>query len=124
MEKREIKSKEDVKLLVDSFYDKVNQDELLSPIFNDLRKVNWDTHLPIMYKFWGSILLGEASYNGAPFPKHRELPVNEEHFDRWKLLFMQTVDEHFIGENASEAKLRAETIAGIFWGKIKMLNNH
>ncbi len=122
--KEDISDQNDIKLLVDSFYDKVNQDELLSPIFNDLRQVNWETHLPIMYRFWGSILLGEASYSGQPFPKHRDLPVSEEHFNRWKQLFSETVDEHFIGKNANEAKFRAETIAGIFWGKIKMLGGN
>jgi len=109
--KVEIVSAKEVKILVDSFYDKVNKDVLLAPIFNSFAKVDWEKHLPIMYRFWGSILLGEGSYNGAPFPKHLPLPITDEHFERWVQLFKETVDGNFVGLNAQEAKKRAETIA-------------
>lgn len=66
-EKYDIKTKEDVKLMVDSFYDKVNADEILSPIFNDFSKVNWDKHLPKMYDFWSSVLFAEGNYKGNTF---------------------------------------------------------
>ena len=46
---REIKNKEDIILLVDEFYKKANKDPLLGPVFNDIAKVNWEKHLPIMY---------------------------------------------------------------------------
>ena len=116
-----IQTKEDVIYLVDSFYAKVNKDELLSPIFNDFAKVNWETHMPTMYSFWGSILLGEESYSGRPFPKHLPLPIKQKHFDRWLELFHQTVDENFEGKLAIEAKSRASNIAKIFSFKIKSI---
>lgn len=116
-----IQSKDDVIFLVDSFYKKVNKDDLLSPIFNDFAKVNWETHMPVMYAFWSSILLGEASYSGRPFPKHLPLPIQKEHFNRWLELFHRTVDDNFEGELAIEAKNRASTIAQIFSHKIKCI---
>ena len=116
-----IHTKEDVIYLVDSFYEKVNQDELLSPIFNDFAKVDWESHMPTMYSFWSSILLGEESYSGRPFPKHLPLPIKQKHFDRWLELFHQTVDENFKGELAIEAKSRASNIAQIFSFKIKSI---
>lgn len=118
---KEIKGEEEVKLMVDSFYDKVNEDELLSPIFNDFAKVDWDKHLPIMYNFWGTVLFGKGTYSGSPFPKHLALPVEEKHFDRWVALFKQTIDENFTGEMAESVKLRAHSIAITFSSKIKML---
>ena len=118
---KEIENRTDVEFLVDSFYTKVNEDTLLSPIFNGVAKVDWDNHLPIMYRFWSSILLGEASYNGRPFPKHLPLPVNDIHFERWLQLFFETIDENFTGEKAEEAKKRAQSIAGIFQSKMKVL---
>ncbi|MFC6999932.1 group III truncated hemoglobin [Rufibacter roseus] len=117
----DITSEKDIKHLVDSFYDKVNQDALLSPIFNDLSKVDWEKHLPIMYRFWDSILLGTADYNGRPFPKHAFLPVGKEHFAQWLYLFHATVTENFQGPVAEEAKLRAANIARIFLGKIQQI---
>lgn len=116
-----IQTKEDVVFLVDRFYEKVNTDDLLAPIFNDFAKVNWETHMPVMYAFWSSILLGEASYSGRPFPKHLPLPIQKEHFKRWLELFHRTVDDNFEGELAIEAKNRASTIAQIFSHKIKSI---
>lgn len=43
---RDNKTFEDIKTLFDRFYDKVNRDELLGPIFNNVAKVEWATHLP------------------------------------------------------------------------------
>ncbi len=116
-----IASQEDIIVLVDTFYDKVNKDELLSPIFNDLAQVHWESHMPTMYAFWGSILLGSGTYNGRPFPKHLPLPIKQAHFDRWLLLFHTNIDEQFCGDLAEEAKTRATTIAGIFTAKIKAI---
>ncbi|MDX5396941.1 MAG: group III truncated hemoglobin, partial [Hymenobacteraceae bacterium] len=53
--KKDILAQEDIIKLVDTFYEKVNQDELLAPVFNDFAAVNWQTHLPVMYDFWGSV---------------------------------------------------------------------
>ncbi len=117
----DISTEADIKQLVDSFYDKVNQDALLAPIFNDFAKVNWDKHLPIMYQFWSSILLGTYTYAGQPFPKHAFLPVNPTHFAQWLHLFNQTVTENFSGPVADEAKLRAANIARIFSNKIEII---
>ena len=116
-----IQTKEDVIYLVDSFYEKVNKDELLSPIFNEFAKVDWESHMPTMYSFWSLILLGEESSSGRPFPKHLPLPIKQKHFDRWLELFHQTVDENFKGELAIEAKSRASNIAQIFSFKIKSI---
>ena len=117
----DIASEADVKLLVDAFYDKVNGDAMLAPIFNDHAHVNWEKHLPIMYRFWSSILLGTGSYDGQPFPKHAFLPVNQSHFAQWLLLFYETITENFRGPVAEEAKMRGANIARIFSNKIRMI---
>lgn len=119
--KKDIKSLQDIKVLVNKFYEKVNKDDLLGWIFNDLSKVDWKTHLPVMYDFWSSILFGTKAYKGQPFDVHLYLPVDKKHFDRWVKLFEQTVDENFFGPVADEAKLRANTISEIFQYKIKVI---
>lgn len=116
--KKDIISEENIKTLVDEFYGEVNKDDLLSPIFNNFAKVDWDHHLPIMYKFWGSLLLGSMSYKGSPFPKHLALPIEKKHFDRWVLLFVKTIDDHFSGPIADDAKSRAMYIAQTFQYKM------
>ncbi len=120
-ELRDITTEADVKRLVDAFYEKVNADELLSPVFNGVAHVDWAHHLPVMYTFWSSVLLGTASYHGRPFPKHLALPVGREHFDRWLQLFTGTVDALFEGDKAEEAKMRGYSIAQVFQYRMGLL---
>jgi hemoglobin len=110
----DITSEADVRLLVDTFYAAINHDALLAPIFNGVAQVDWAQHLPIMYDFWSSILLGSARYHSRPFPKHMPLPIDATHFERWLELFDATVAELFQGPKAEEARLRALNIARMF----------
>lgn len=110
----DIQTETDIRTLVDRFYDKVNEDELLGPIFNEVAAVHWEAHLPTMYDFWSSILLGTARYKGRPFPKHMALPVSKPHFQRWLQLFYATVAENFAGPTAEQAKVKALNIATMF----------
>jgi len=105
----------DIELLVNSFYEKVKVDELLAPVF---AHVDWPAHLPVMYNFWSSMLLGDQSYQGNPFQKHVGLSIKVEHFQQWLLLFHATIDENFIGDSALDAKNRATTIAGVWSYKL------
>ncbi len=123
MIKKDIENIEDIKLMVNSFYDKVNKDELLSYVFNDYAKVDWDSHLPKMYCFWETMLLGGQSYKGSPFLPHISLPIEKKHFDRWVALFIKNMDEHFQGNTAENTKLRAKSIAHIFQSKLEFLNH-
>ncbi|GAB2781351.1 hemoglobin [Hymenobacter luteus] len=110
----DIASEADIRLLVDTFYEQVNHDPLLAPVFNEVAHVQWPRHLPIMYDFWSSILLGTGRYHGRPFPKHLPLPIDATHFQRWLELFEATVDMLFAGPKAEEAKVRALNIATMF----------
>jgi hemoglobin len=110
---------EDIKKLVDTFYEKVRQDELLSPIFNERIQDRWPEHLEKMYAFWQTVLLHQQAYHGSPFPPHAQLPVNRSHFEKWMELFTSTVDLLFAGKKASEAKWRAQKMAEMFQSKIE-----
>lgn len=57
-QKKEIENIADIKILVDTFYNQVRNDELLSPIFNGIIKDNWPAHLEKMYRFWQTVLFG------------------------------------------------------------------
>lgn len=113
-EKKELLNLDDIKTLVDSFYGKVRSDELLAPIFNERIRDNWPVHLEKMYRFWQTVLLGEHTYTGTPFPPHANLPVDKSHFEQWLKLFKETLDEQFSGEKAKEAKWRADKMAEMF----------
>lgn len=115
---KDISNIDDIKRLVDTFYAKVQQDELLAGIFNKVIQNNWPKHLEKMYSFWQTVLLGKHTYYGAPFMPHSNLPVSKKYFDRWLALFYETLGELFEGEKADEAKWRATKMAEIFQLKI------
>ena len=118
-EKKDIVTTEDVKLLVNTFYGKVQKDSLIGPIFNGVIQDRWPEHLEKMVRFWQTVLLGEQTYFGGPFPPHAKLPINQQHFDTWLRLWHETVDGNFAGEKADEAKWRGEKMAAIFMSKIE-----
>jgi hemoglobin len=111
----DIQSEEDIERLVKTFYGKVREDALLAPVFGD---VDWPAHLPVMYSFWSSMLLGTRTYGGNPLQKHLPLKIGATHFQGWLRLWHQTIDELFSGPVADEAKMRGNSIAGIFQYKM------
>ena len=54
--KKDITSKADIEMLVNRFYDKVKVDDLIGYFFTKVVQVNWDKHLPVMYRFWDNAL--------------------------------------------------------------------
>jgi hemoglobin len=114
----------DMKLMVDNFYGKIREDELLADIFNNKIQNRWDEHLDKMYRFWQTVLLNEHTYLGSPFIPHAKLPVNAEHFDRWIMLFNETVDNFFTGEKAEKAKWQGARMAEMFLYKINFYRNN
>ena len=123
--KSDITNRRDIELLVNTFYEKIRSNPVLGYIFDDVAKINWETHLPKMYSFWASILLGEHSFSGNPMQKHIALSkiteMTDKEFSEWLHLFTVTVDELFFGEKANEAKLRAGNIARLMLHNIQAL---
>lgn len=120
--KKDIVNRKDIEKLVNLFYAKVKEDKGISHFFTNVVKVDWDKHLPIMYRFWENVLFYTGNYNGNPMQQH--LAINAKHpftikdFTQWTKLFNETVDELFEGENAELIKQRAQNISTIM--QIKM----
>ncbi|ASZ09837.1 group III truncated hemoglobin [Chitinophaga pendula] len=127
MAKGTIKDRNDIILLIDAFYTKVKADEVIGFIFNDVAKVDWPAHLPVMYDFWEHILLDGTAYSRNPMNPHfrlnERIPLQPAHFDRWLQLFESTVQELFEGEKARLAITRARSIKGIMELKMNSINN-
>jgi hemoglobin len=117
---QDIRNDEDIKTLVHAFYTKVQEDERLGYIFDDVADVDWDRHLPNMVNFWSNILFRTGRYNGRPFRQHMPLPIEREDFSRWYELFVATVDEYFEGDKAEYAKEMAGKIASSFSVRMAM----
>lgn len=120
--KKDILNSKDIEKLVNKFYDKVKEDKVISHFFNEVVKVDWEKHLPIMYRFWENVLFYTGNYNGNPMQQHLAIhakhPFSIKDFTQWTILFNETVDELFEGENAELIKQRAQSISTIM--QIKM----
>jgi hemoglobin len=120
---RDIKNREDIHLLVSSFYEKVKKDDILGPFFTG-KILDWDKHIDHLTDFWESSLFLKTKFNGDPLKKHIEVDVENsnsigpEHFGIWLNLWYQTVDELFKGDFAENAKRRARKMGTFLYLKI------
>ena len=122
--KKDITGLDDIKLLVDDFYRRVQQDQLLAPIFFEHIPDDWGPHLNKMYLFWNAALFGEKGYIGNPFARHAHMPLTETHFEHWLHWFEETVDRHFEGPMATDAKKRSRMMAKNFQNRLSMLGGN
>lgn len=118
--KRDISTREDIRLLIDSFYNRVRNDDLLSPIVNEKNIPGWSDHLSSICEFWETILLNKTPFNAKAVQKHLELPITSHHFDRWITLFHVTLDELYAGKVTEEAKFQAHKMAEVFRTKLHL----
>jgi hemoglobin len=120
--KPDLTGRADVERLVNAFYGKVRQDEVLGFIFDEVAQTNWEVHLPKMYAFWETVLFGTGGYQGNPLAAHAKLvPLTEMgrvQFDRWLAVFKATVDELFAGDKAGHIKRAAEDMANVIYSRI------
>lgn len=120
--KPDISNKDDIEVIVKSFYDKVKSDETIGFFFSEVIAINWETHLPKMCAFWENVLFFSGEYEGNPIVTHRKIhqqyATNSLHFLRWMELFDETINEHFAGVNAEKMKIHAKSIAKVMMQKL------
>jgi len=125
--KRDIENREDIITLVDIFYKDMINDATLGHFFKEHMSVELEKHLPIIYNFWESVLLGQSNYRGNLMLTHIALnkrsPLTTAHFEHWILLWESTIDNHFRGEISLMAKTKARTMKDLMLYKIDQSNN-
>jgi hemoglobin len=100
----------DIVRLVDRFYDRVQADRILGPIFNPAVH-DWPEHKRTLVSFWSSIALGTRSYRGNPMAMHRPHPIREEHFAHWLALWREVAEAELPAEHAAMFIEHANRIA-------------
>ena len=128
LSRSEIKTREDINLLVVNFYSKIRKHQELGPIFNGIIK-DWDSHLELLTDFWESQLLLQRKYMGNPIVVHQEVDekmnhtITPEHFGLWLNEWFATIDEHFEGDVAWIAKNRAQKMSTMLYMQIYQHRN-
>ncbi len=135
--KTDIQNRQDIDRLMNAFYSKAMNDDVIGYIFTDVAKLDLEHHLPIIGDFWETIVFQNpiyAKHGRNPLDIHGKLnemtPLLPEHFTRWLEIFNRTTDELFEGDKADFIKMRAAAIAtrmlqyvgGIEPGKLSIPN--
>lgn len=94
--KPDIATREDIYLLVSSFYKKVRNNDTLAPFFDQI--VDWEAHFEKLTDFWQSSLFLNSKYLGNPLEAH--VKVDKTHNN--------SITEH---EKAQQAKYRARKMS-------------
>jgi hemoglobin len=115
----------DCERLVRAFYGSAMEDERIGWIFTEVAELDLEAHIPVIASFWATNLLGAKSYSGGAFGPHARLHekaggLRKEHFERWLVLWCQTVDELFDGPIAASAKVHGLRVANAFYGRLQM----
>ncbi len=124
MEKKiELKSREEIAILVDKFYARIREDAQIGHFFNEVI-TDWDEHLEKLTDFWESQLFFEKHFTGNPIAAHNKVDaifdhsISMEHFGYWLRLWLDTIDTCFTGEKAEMAKHRARNMSTWLFMKI------
>jgi hemoglobin len=98
--------------LVDTFYARVRQDELIGPLFNEAVH-DWPEHLERLQAFWSSVMLTSGRYKGRPLPAHLQHAdrINGHSFERWLAIWDETTNEMFAPTAAAALQEKAARIA-------------
>lgn len=98
--------------LVNRFYARVREDEVLGPVFNGAIH-DWDEHLEKLSAFWSSVMLTSGRYKGNPMAahlKHTDV-IRPAMFERWLQLWRETARETLSNAGAMGVVAKAERIA-------------
>lgn len=112
MIKKQIENREDISLLVRTFYAKIRADAEIGHFFNE-KITDWEEHLEKLTDFWETNLFAVKKYKGNPLEAHNEVDdyfnhtITSNEFGIWLNLWFATLDELFEGENVTILKRRA-----------------
>jgi hemoglobin len=115
----------DCERIVRAFYGKAMEDEKIGWLFVEVAELDLEEHIPKISAFWATNLLGAKSYSGGAFGVHGRLHqkaggLTQAHFERWLVLWCQTVDELYDGPIAAAAKVHALRVANAFYGRLQL----
>lgn len=114
--RKQIENRDDLKLLVNTFYDKIRADQEIGFFFNETI-TDWEEHLEKLTDFWDMNVFGTKKYNGNPILAHNavdqkfDYQITSNIFGIWLNLWFAALDELFEGENVEILKRRAQKMS-------------
>jgi hemoglobin len=118
MPSRDIETLDDIIKIVDYQYKQLLSDSITSSKFSHLEV---KAHMPIIYGFWGFLILGSPhEYKGSAYEKHVPLNLEKIHFDKWLQFLSEGIDIYCTGPKAQMMKERAQHLGLVFKAKMNL----
>ncbi|WP_244480429.1 DUF1971 domain-containing protein [Rhizobium sp. Root1220] len=104
-------TEDDIRTVVDRFYDRVRADEELRQAFAVVQ--DWNEHLGRMVEFWSSVMLTTGRYKGNPVAMHlmHSDRIQPSMFVRWLALWAEATAEVLPEAAANLMQAKAARIA-------------
>ena len=123
--KKDISSREHIKLILSEFYKKLVSDSKMFPFFEEIvQNDTLEEHLEVITDFWQDLLLSTTTYRNNVLQKHldfnKKVTFEKEHFNLWLNYLVTTIDELFEGQIAENMKNSASSIAMVMQVKFKL----
>lgn len=111
MTKSDLSTRTEIHDLVVDFYREIVNDEDLGHVFVEIAEVDWTMHIPKLIDYWCRVLLNQPGYDGYILRAHQYVHELEafppEIFDRWYVMWVESVDRQWEGPIAEKAKSHA-----------------
>jgi hemoglobin len=114
-EAADISSRNDIVQILEKFYSRAFEDDLIGHFFTVVVPLDLEKHIPVITDFWESVIFGTGNYRKNVMEVHRHIhllsSIEKKHLDRWVHLFSSTIDNNFRGDKSELMKQRAFSIA-------------
>jgi hemoglobin len=124
----DIETREDIIVVMRTFYDKLLADDSINFYFTKVTDVHHhlEEHFELLATFWEQSLFMKGGYFNNMFQIHKDInekhSFTKEHFDAWLKHLYETIDADFKGKNAEQMKTNALSMATIM--QIKFIHNN
>ena len=126
--KRDIESRKDLEVFIQSFYQKLLSDDQISFFFREVVPLDLNEHLPRLVDFWESLVFQQGSFRGNVMGLHlamdRIYAIEKTHFNIWLSYFQETAQDLFAGPRSDRMQEQAESIALLMQVKIRQSRDH
>lgn len=123
---KDIETRSDLKLLLDTFYDRLLRNPEMNRIFIEVAGIDLETHLPTITDFWEQSLFHTGNYRNNTLAVHLDLHAKSglkpDHFSIWLDAFEDSVRSLFSGPVAEKAITRAHSIATVIQLKTNIIS--
>ena len=122
---KDIATRQDILLILQSFYSKLLEDNEINFFFTRITSVDQhlEEHFETLATFWEQSLFLKGGYSNNMFQIHKDIhekhSFSKEHFEIWLNHLNSSIDSNFQGKIAEQMKTNALNMATVMQIKLQ-----